>query len=170
VARACEEAAQGEIVSPANINGAGQVVIAGATAAVQRAGERAKALGARRVIPLAVSAPFHCALLEPAEARLEPDLRALRVHDPRVPVIANVDAEPKRDAASAIEALVRQVSAPVRWEQVVQRLASEGVTNYVEVGPGAVLSGLVKKIHKDARVFNFASPDDLAAVEAGVRA
>jgi [acyl-carrier-protein] S-malonyltransferase len=170
VARACEEAAQGEIVSPANINGAGQVVIAGATAAVQRAGERAKALGAKRVIPLAVSAPFHCALLTPAEARLEPDLRALRVQDPRVPVVANVDAEPKRDAASAIEALVRQVSAPVRWEQVVQRLASEGVTNYVEVGPGAVLSGLVRKIHKDARVFSFASPDDLAAVEAGLRA
>ncbi|HKC57279.1 MAG TPA: ACP S-malonyltransferase [Vicinamibacterales bacterium] len=170
VARACEEAAQGEIVSPANINGAGQVVIAGATAAVQRAGERAKALGAKRVIPLAVSAPFHCALLTPAEARLEPDLRALRVQDPRVPVVANVDAEPKRDAASAIEALVRQVSAPVRWEQVVQRLASEGVTNYVEVGPGTVLSGLVRKIHKDARVFNFASPDDLAEVEAGLRA
>ena len=170
VARACEEAAQGEVVSPANINGAGQVVIAGATAAVQRAGERAKARGARRVIPLAVSAPFHCALLKPAEDRLEPDLRALRTQDPRVPVVANVDAEPKRDAASAIDALVRQVSAPVRWEQVVRRLASEGVTNYVEVGPGTVLSGLVKKIHKDARVFNFASPDDLAAVEAGLRA
>jgi [acyl-carrier-protein] S-malonyltransferase len=170
VARACEEAAQGEVVSPANINGAGQVVIAGTTAAVQRAGERAKARGARRVIPLAVSAPFHCALLKPAEDRLEPDLRALRTQDPRVPVVANVDAEPKRDAASAIDALVRQVSAPVRWEQVVRRLASEGVTNYVEVGPGTVLSGLVKKIHKDARVFNFASPDDLAAVEAGLRA
>jgi len=170
VARACEEAAQGEVVSPANINGAGQVVIAGATAAVQRAGERAKARGAKRVIPLAVSAPFHCALLKPAEDRLEPDLRALRTQDPRVPVVANVDAEPKRDAASAIDALVRQVSAPVRWEQVVRRLASEGVTNYVEVGPGTVLSGLVKKIHKDARVFNFASPDDLAAVEAGLRA
>jgi [acyl-carrier-protein] S-malonyltransferase len=165
VARACEEAAQGEIVSPANINGAGQVVIAGATAAVKRAGERAKALGAKRVIPLAVSAPFHCALLDSAEQRLEPDLRAIRVQDPRVPVIANVDAEPKRDAASAIAALVKQVSAPVRWQQVVQRLASEGVSNYVEVGPGTVLSGLVKKIHKDAVVCNFAAPQDLAAVE-----
>jgi [acyl-carrier-protein] S-malonyltransferase len=165
VARACEEAAQGEIVSPANINGAGQVVIAGATAAVQRAGERAKALGAKRVIPLAVSAPFHCALLEPAELRLEPDLRALRVQDPRVPVIANVDAEPKRDAAAAIDALVKQVSAPVRWQQVVQRLASEGVSNYVEVGPGTVLSGLVKKIDRNATVFNFAQPDDLAALQ-----
>ena len=168
VARACEEAAQGEVVSPANINGAGQVVIAGATAAVQRAGERAKALGARRVIPLAVSAPFHCALLKPAEERLEPDLRALSVKDPQVPIVANVDAEPKRSAASAIDALVRQVSAPVRWEQVVRRLASEGVTNYVEVGPGTVLSGLVRKIHKDARVFSFASPDDLPELEGGL--
>ena len=170
VARACEEAAEGEIVSPANINGAGQVVIAGATDAVRRAGERAKALGAKRVVPLAVSAPFHCALLKPAEQRLEPDLRALRVENPRVPIIANVDAEPKRDAAAAIDALVRQVSAPVRWEQVVQRLASEGVTHYVEVGPGTVLSGLVKKIHRDARIFNFAAPDDLAVVETGLRA
>jgi len=79
--------------------------------------------------------------------------------------VANVDAEPKRDAASAIDALVRQVSAPVRWEQVVRRLASEGVTTYVEVGPGTVLSGLVKKIHKEAAVFNFAAPEDLAALE-----
>ena len=169
VARACEEAAQGEVVSPANINGAGQVVIAGATGAVQRAGERAKALGAKRVIPLAVSAPFHCALLKPAEERLEPELRKLPLQNPRVPVVANVDAEPKRDAASAIDALVRQVSAPVRWEQVVRRLASEGVTNYVEVGPGTVLSGLVKKIHKDAVVSNFAGPDDLTPLHDALR-
>jgi [acyl-carrier-protein] S-malonyltransferase len=156
-------------VSPANINGAGQVVIAGATGAVQRAGERAKALGAKRVIPLAVSAPFHCALLKPAEERLEPELRTLAVQNPRVPVIANVDAEPKRDATSAIDALVKQVSAPVRWEQVVRRLASEGVTNYVEVGPGTVLSGLVKKIHKEAFVSNFAGPDDLALLHDALR-
>ena len=169
VARACEDAARGEVVSPANINGAGQVVIAGATAAVQRAGERAKALGAKRVIPLAVSAPFHCALLKPAEERLEPELRRVAVQNPRVPVVANVDAELKRDAASAIDALVRQVAAPVRWEQVVRRLASEGVTNYVEVGPGTVLSGLVKKIHKEAVVSNFAGPDDLAPLYEALR-
>jgi [acyl-carrier-protein] S-malonyltransferase len=168
VARACEEAAQGDVVSPANINGAGQVVIAGATEAVKRAGERAKALGAKRVIPLAVSAPFHCALLKPAEERLEPDLRALPAQKPRMPVVANVDAEPKRDAASAIDALVAQVSAPVRWEQVVRRLASEGVTHYVEVGPGTVLSALIKKIDKSATVFNFAQPEDLAALEEGL--
>jgi len=120
------------------------------------------------VVPLAVSAPFHCALLKPAEERLEPDLRALHAQRPRIPVVANVDAEPKRDAAGAIDALVRQVSAPVRWEQVVRRLASEGVTNYVEVGPGTVLSGLVKKIDRNATVFNFVQPDDLAALEQGL--
>lgn len=166
VAEACRDAAQGEVVSPANLNGAGQVVIAGAAAAVARASERAKALGARRAIPLPVSAPFHCALMKPAEDRLAPELRALTTHDPAVPVVANVDAEPKRDARSAIDALIAQVSSPVRWEAVVQRLASEGVTTYVEVGPGTVLSGLVKKIHRDATIVNFGSPDDLAAVEA----
>jgi [acyl-carrier-protein] S-malonyltransferase len=176
VTRACQEAADGDVVSPANINGPGQVVIAGATAAVQRACDRAKALGARRAVPLAVSAPFHCALMKPAEERLAPELRALAARDPRVPVIANVDGEPKRDAAGAIEALVRQVSAPVQWEAVVRRLASEGVTTYVEVGPGTVLSGLIKKIHQDlsrrsgeaaqadVRIVSFGSPADLAAV------
>jgi len=93
-------------------------------------------------------------------------LRALRVSDPRVPVVANVDAEAKRDAGGAIEALVRQVSAPVQWEAVVHRLASEGVTTYVEVGPGTVLSGLVKKIRPNARILSFGSPADLAAVVA----
>jgi len=165
VARACDDASQGEVVSPANLNGAGQVVIAGAREAVKRAGERARAMGARRVIPLPVSAPFHCALMRPAQDRLAPELRALDVHAPRVPIVANVDAEPKRDAAAAIEALVQQVSSPVRWEAVVARLASEGVTTYVEVGPGTVLTGLVRKIHRDATAVGFAGPDDLAAVE-----
>jgi [acyl-carrier-protein] S-malonyltransferase len=165
VARACAEAADGEIVSPANLNGGGQVAIAGAADAVRRAGERAKALGAKRVIPLPVSAPFHCALMKPAEDRLAPELRALAASDPSVPIVANVDGEPKCDARSAIEALVGQVSSPVRWEEVVARLASEGVTTYVEVGPGVVLSGLVRKIHRDATVVNFGSPDDLASVE-----
>jgi [acyl-carrier-protein] S-malonyltransferase len=165
VRQACEEAAEGEIVSPANINGGDQVVIAGAAAAVRRASERAKALGAKRAIPLSVSAPFHCALMKPAEDRLAPELRALVTAAPRVPVVANVDAEPKRDAPGAIKALVRQVSSPVLWEAVVRRLASEGVTTYVEVGPGRVLSGLVKKIHKDARVLNFGAAEDLAPLE-----
>jgi [acyl-carrier-protein] S-malonyltransferase len=166
VARACGEAAETDVVSPANLNGAGQVVIAGSREAVARASERAKALGARRAIPLAVSAPFHCALMKPAEERLAPELRALAAKDPQVPVVANVDAHLKRTAADAIEALVAQVSSPVRWEDVVRRLASEGVTTYVEVGPGAVLSGLVRKIHREASVVNFGTPDDLGAIEA----
>jgi [acyl-carrier-protein] S-malonyltransferase len=166
VAQACEEAAQGDVVSPANLNGAGQVVIAGSRDAVARAGERARELGAKRVVRLPVSAPFHCALMNPAQARLAPELRALRVQDPRVPVVANVDAEPKRTAAAAVEALIAQVSSPVRWEAVVGRLASEGITTYVEVGPGTVLSGLVRKIHREASVISFGSPCDLTAIEA----
>lgn len=166
VAQACEEAAQGEVVSPANINGGGQVVIAGTREAVVRAGERARALGARRVLPLPVSAPFHCALMKPAEQRLGPELRALDAKAPRVPIVANIDAELKRTGEDAVDALVRQVSMPVRWEAVVDRLASEGVTHYVEVGPGTVLSGLIRKIHRDASVTRFSEPADLAAVEA----
>ena len=154
VEQACREAAEGDVVSPANVNGAGQVVIAGSAAAVARAGERAKALGAKRVIPLNVSAPFHCALMQPAEARLAPELRALTVADPRVPIVVNVDAQPRTTAAGAIEALVEQVSRPVRWEAVVQRLASEGVRTYVEVGPGTVLSGLIRKIDREATVYS----------------
>jgi [acyl-carrier-protein] S-malonyltransferase len=169
VAQACAEAAQGGVVSPANLNGAGQVVIAGDQAAVERAGARAKELGARRVVPLAVSAPFHCALMKPAELRLAPELRGLRVRDPRVPVVANIDASPKRDGASAIDALVRQVSSAVLWEATVQRLASDGVTAYVEVGPGAVLSGLIRKIHREGSVAAVGSPEDIEAARVLLR-
>lgn len=165
VARACEEAAGGDVVGLANLNGAGQVVIAGSRDAVARAGARAKALGARRAVPLPVSAPFHCALMRPAEERLAPELRALATAAPRVPVVANVDARPRHDARGAVEALVAQISAPVLWEAVVERLASEGVTTYVEVGPGTVLSALVRKIRRAATVVSFGTPDDLAAVE-----
>jgi [acyl-carrier-protein] S-malonyltransferase len=166
VARACEDAAHGEVVSPANINGGGQVVISGGRDAVARAGARAKELGARRVIPLQVSAPFHCAMMKPAQDRLAPELRALHTHDPRVPIVANVDAQPKRTGTDAIEALVAQVSSPVRWEGVISRLASEGVTTYVEVGPGTVLSGMVRRIHGEAKVANIATPEDVASIEA----
>jgi [acyl-carrier-protein] S-malonyltransferase len=169
VRQACDEAAQGEVVSPANINGAGQVVIAGTANAVRRACDRAKALGAKRAIPLSVSAPFHCALMRPAEQRLGPELRALTVRDPAVPVVANVDAKPKSDAASAVDALIRQVASPVRWEDTIRRLASEGVTTYVEVGSGTVLSGLVRKIQTNASVYSFSAPEDLAAIEDALR-
>jgi [acyl-carrier-protein] S-malonyltransferase len=165
VAQACREAADGDVVAPANLNAPGQVVIAGTAAAVARAGERAKALGAKRVVPLPVSAPFHCALMQPAQDRLAPELRALPVKPPSMPVVANVDAAPKTDGPSAIDALVRQVSAPVRWEEVVRTLASAGIRAYVEVGPGTVLSGLVRKIDREARVANLEAPSDLDAVE-----
>lgn len=165
VSQACQEAASGQVVSPANLNAPGQVVIAGVRAAVERAGARAKELGARRVVSLAVSAPFHCALMQPAAERLTPDLRGLVVSDPTVPVVANVDAEPKRDGAASIAALVAQVTAPVRWEQVVRRLASEGVDTYVEVGSGSVLTGLIKKIDRGVRVLSVSDP---AGVDAAV--
>jgi [acyl-carrier-protein] S-malonyltransferase len=166
VARACEEAAQGQVVSPANMNMPGQVVIAGARDAVARASQIATSMGARRVVPLPVSAPFHCAMMKPAEQRLEPDLRALAVSDPRVPVVANVDAQPKRDARAAVDALVKQVSSPVLWEDVIRRLASEGVRSYVEVGPGTVLTGLGRKIQRDATYANVEDPKGLESVAA----
>ncbi|MBI4477904.1 MAG: ACP S-malonyltransferase [Acidobacteria bacterium] len=168
VTAACEEASAergGEVVSPANINAPGQIVVAGAREAVRIAGERARAKGAKRVVPLPVSAPFHCALMEPAARRLEPELRMIQARDPVVPVVANVDADVKREGPACVEALVRQVAAPVQWERVVRRLATEGVRAYVEVGPGTVLTGLVRKIHRDATVLNFETPDQLAAVE-----
>ena len=166
VGQVCEETAQGDVVSPANLNAPGQVVIAGTRDAVARASVRARERGARRVLPLPVSAPFHCALMKPAQAQLEPELRALVVSDPAIPVVANVDAEPKHDAPSAIEALVQQVSAPVKWEAVVQRLAVLGVDTFVEVGPGTVLSGLIKKTDRGVRVASVEDPDGLANVEA----
>lgn len=169
VRRACDEAAAeapGEVVAPANLNAPGQIVIAGHAAAVARAGERAKALGAKRAIPLAVSAPFHSPLMKPAEERLAPELRALAATDPRIPVVANVDAEPKRDAAAAVEALISQVSAPVRWEDVVRRLVAEGVTTFVELGPGTVLAGLIKKIERGATVVSVEDEEGLEALEA----
>jgi [acyl-carrier-protein] S-malonyltransferase len=157
VARACADVMAelaGRVVTPANLNAPGQVVIAGHADAVARAGERARALGAKRAIALAVSAPFHCALMKPAEDRLAPELRALPASNPRVPVVANVDAEPKRDAHESIEALIRQVSSPVRWEQVVRRLIAEGARTFVELGPGSVLAGLIRKIDRDVQVMS----------------
>ena len=165
VARACAETADGEVVSPANLNAPGQVVIAGSQDAVARAGVRAKELGARRVVPISVSAPFHCALMKPAERRLEPDLRALVVTDPVLPVVANVDGRPKQEAGAAIDALIRQVSAPVLWEAVVQELVSTGADLFVEVGPGTVLGGLIKKIDRSVSVVSVGDMRGLERLE-----
>jgi [acyl-carrier-protein] S-malonyltransferase len=166
VAQACRESGGDEVVSPANINAPGQVVIAGHAEAVRRASARAKELGARKAIPLSVSAPFHCALMQPAEQLLAPRLRALRTSRPRVPIVANVDGQARTDASAAIEALIRQVSAPVQWQACVEQLVALGVRRFVEVGPGAVLSGMVKRIAKDATIVKFGTPEDLDEVMA----
>lgn len=169
VSQACSEAADGEIVSAANLNAPGQVAIAGHASAVARAGLRAKELGARRVMPLPVSAPFHCDLMKPAEDRLAPELRGLVVADPAAPVVANVDAEPKRSGREAVEALIRQVSAPVLWEAVVRRLMGDGVTTFIEVGPGGVLSGLIRKIDRTVAAACVHDPASLDAAEEKLR-
>ena len=169
VTQACAEAANGDVVSAANLNAPGQVAIAGHAAAVERAGRRAKALGARRVMPLPVSAPFHCALMKPAEDRLAPELRSLVVADPAAPVVANVDAAPKRTGREAVDALIRQVSAPVLWEAVVRRLVADGVTRCIEVGPGGVLSGLIRKIDRSVSAQCVHDPASLEAAEASLR-
>jgi [acyl-carrier-protein] S-malonyltransferase len=168
VEEACRAAAQGEVVSPANVNSPGQVVIAGHVAAVERACERCRAAGARRAVRLPVSAPFHCALMKPAQDRLTPDLRALAFRDPAVPVVTNVDARPARTGEACRDGLVRQVSGAVRWQESVAVLAGEGVTTFVEIGPGTVLSGLVKKIVKEARVLNVDSPESLGGTVAAL--
>jgi [acyl-carrier-protein] S-malonyltransferase len=142
----CSVAAGGQVVSPANLNGGSQVVIAGHRQAVDRAVALAKQRGAKRALPLAVSAPFHCALMQPAAERLREVLASVQVSPLRFPVISNVEAHAYTDAAAVKELLVRQVVSPVRWQESVEALARLGCTAAIEVGPGKVLSGLVKRI------------------------
>jgi [acyl-carrier-protein] S-malonyltransferase len=157
----CRQAAQGEVVEPANFNGAGQVVIAGQAAAVKRASDMAKGCGARRAIALPVSAPFHCRLMKPAAENLAGDLRETAFTDLRIPLVTNVDAQGIRRGDEARDALERQVTAPVRWEESVQKLIEDGVTRFVEVGAGKVLSGLVRKIHRGASVASVGEPEEV---------
>jgi [acyl-carrier-protein] S-malonyltransferase len=163
---ACAEAANGtgEIVSAANLNGGGQVVIAGHKAAVERACAAAKARGARRAVALAVSAPFHCALMQPAAERLADELARVAVRSPAVPVVTNVDAAPNQDGERVRDLLVRQVTAPVRWEESVQRIAAMGVTAAVEVGAGAVLANLMRRIAPAIDVYGTGDPAAIAAL------
>ena len=163
IEQACREAAQGQVVSPANINSPGQVVIAGHAAAVDRASELCKRAGAKRALRLPVSAPFHCALMKPAQERLSRDLEGITFSAPSVPLVNNVDAVVVRAAEACRDGLVRQVSGTVRWQESVERLVREGVDTFVEVGPGTVLAGLVKKIDKSVRVLNV---EDSASLEA----
>jgi len=168
VQEVCSQASDGEVVEPANLNAPGQTVVAGHAAAVQRASAAAKERGAKRVIPLSVSAPFHCRLMRPAQHRLERDLANVTVSDLRVPLVSNVDAAWVRTGAEAVDALVRQVTSPVRWEESVRRLVDEGVDQFVEVGPGKVLSGLVRKIAENVRVASIEDPNGLRRLLAEV--
>jgi len=154
VAEICRKAADGQVVSPANLNSPEQTVISGHAAAVKRAVEMASAGGAKRAVMLAVSAPFHSALMIPAQRRLETDLRATTFHPLRVPLVTNVDAEITTNGNEARESLIRQVTLPVRWEESVRAMVEEGVNTFVEVGPGRVLTGLLRQIDRSVHVFN----------------
>ncbi|WP_408889861.1 ACP S-malonyltransferase [Myxococcus faecalis] len=162
VKAACDAAAEGQVVSPANYNSPEQTVIAGDAAAVERAGVKCKEAGAKRVMPLPVSAPFHCALMEPVKPRLAAVLGGVKLSAPAVPVVTNVEARPNQDASRVVPLLLEQVSAPVRWIECVEALKAEGVTRVVELGPGKVLCGLVKRITKDIETFNV---EDAASLE-----
>lgn len=163
IAKACEEAAQGEVVSPVNFNSPGQVVIAGNKAAVERAGELCKAAGAKRALPLPVSVPSHCALMKPAADKLAEALENIEFNTPTVPVINNVDVIAETDPAKIKEALVRQLYSPVRWTEGVIAMHEQGVESLLEFGPGKVLTGLTKRIVKS---LSAQAVNDVASVDA----
>jgi [acyl-carrier-protein] S-malonyltransferase len=154
VSEICKKSAQNEVVSPANLNSPEQIVISGHAAAVKRAVELASQSGAKRAVILPVSAPFHCPLMAPAQERLEPDLRAAKFADLRFPVFNNVDAEAVTSADEAREALIRQVTQPVRWLDSVREMVASGAAIFVEVGPGKVLLGLLRQIDRSVRGLN----------------
>jgi [acyl-carrier-protein] S-malonyltransferase len=152
VAAVCKDASQpGSPVEPANMNSPEQVVISGAAAAVERAMALAKERGAKRAVALPVSAPFHCSLMQPAQDALKPVLEAIPFSTAKVPVVVNVDARLVKDAADLREALVRQVTGAVRWTESMQMLIADGVTQFVEVGPGKVLSGLLRQVDRSLK-------------------
>lgn len=163
IAKACEEAAQGEVVSPVNFNSPGQVVIAGSKAAVERAGALCKEAGAKRALPLPVSVPSHCALMKPAADKLAEALANIEFNTPVLPVINNVDVIAETDPAKIKDALVRQLFNPVRWTEGVQSMHEQGVEQLLELGPGKVLTGLTKRIVKSLTA---AAVNDVASLEA----
>jgi [acyl-carrier-protein] S-malonyltransferase len=162
---ACREAANGQVCSPANINSPSQVVIAGDSDAVDRACEILKERGAKRAIRLKVSAPFHCALMMPAQEDLKGDLEVLSYGKFKAPIVHNVDALVNDDESKVADALTRQVSSPVKWLQSVQSLKAAGVGTLVEIGPGKVLSGLVKQIDRDVRILNVEDTESLRSTQ-----
>ena len=165
VADICKKAADGDVVSPANMNSPDQTVISGTAAAVKRAVEIASQNGAKRAVILPVSAPFHCALMMPAQKRLEVDLRAAHFNSLKFPLITNVDAEAITTGDESLEALIRQVTAPVRWLDSVKEMIEAGVDVFVEVGPGKVLSRLLPQIDRSVRCFNV---EDAASLNATI--
>ncbi len=169
VERVCAEAAHGEVVEVANVNSAQQIVVAGHRAAVERAVALAGARGGKKSVVLPVSAPFHCALMAPVVEKLRPELEARPVAEPRIPVVRNVDAGVTRTAADVVPCLLRQVASPVRWTDCVRRLAAEGATTFVEVGPGRVLTALLRRIVEGARGHAVEDPAGLERVLAVVR-
>ncbi len=160
----CLDASQGQVVSPANYNSDGQVVIAGHTEAVARAIELAKGKGAKRAMPLPVSAPFHCSLMVPAGERLADVLADISINEMTLPVISNVEASPNQDSSRVCDLLVRQVSAPVRWQETIACMVNLGVERYIEIGPGKVLSGLVKRMAKSSTIQNVQNVTDISAI------
>ena len=166
---ACADAAaeRGAVVAPANYNSPQQTVIAGDAAAVERAIALAKQRGAKRAVPLPVSAPFHCALMRPAAEKLAPELARVRFRDPRVPVVTNVEAAPNTSAARIPALLEQQVTAPVRFTESVRKLAALGVTRVIEIGPGSVLTGLVARIERGLARANVATLEDVEALVSG---
>ncbi|WP_147196920.1 ACP S-malonyltransferase [Pantoea sp. CCBC3-3-1] len=163
IAKACEEAAQGQVVSPVNFNSPGQVVIAGNKEAVERAGAACKAAGAKRALPLPVSVPSHCALMKPAADKLAVALEKLTFNAPVIPVINNVDVKCETSAEAIRSALVRQLYSPVRWTECVEFMAQQGVTSLLEAGPGKVLTGLTKRIVDTLTAAPVNDPESLAA-------
>jgi [acyl-carrier-protein] S-malonyltransferase len=166
IEQACAAAGENQVCAPANINSPGQVVIAGDVAAVDRAIEILKQAGAKRVVKLNVSAPFHCALMMPAQERLAADLSELSLDELSIPLISNVDAIAISKAADARNSLIRQVSSPVRWLESMQLLLGSGVESFIEVGPGKVLSGLLRQINREARCLNVEDSAGVAAARA----
>ena len=167
VTAVCNDAADGEVCQAANDNGAGQVVVSGNKAAVERAVEIAKAKGAKRAMLLPVSAPFHCALMQPAADVMAEALAKVSVKPPTVPLVANVLAKAIEDPAEIVRSLIAQVTGTVRWRESVVYMAGAGVTNFYEVGAGKVLSGLIRRLAEGAVVTAIGSPADVAAVRAG---
>jgi len=163
VARVCESAAGDGVVGPANLNGPAQIVIAGDRAAVDRAIAGALEAGARRAVPLDVSAPFHCSLMRPAAERLRPLLDAVQFDTPAIPVYSNVDARPVTTVDAARSALARQVEATVRWQESMEAMLADGFDTFVEIGPGRVLSGLLRRIDRSARALHAGNRDGVEA-------